>query len=123
MILLVEDESAICLLVKRAFGITGKKFTLLEAVDGLEGLRLFEQHQDTLQLILLDLGLPGMTGEELFARMIALKPEIPIIVLSGEESEIAFALLPQKPACYLQKPFTPTQLFAAIHSILPVTPV
>ena len=77
LILIVEDEplnsELLEVLLKR------KKMSYLLAVDGVEAMEMFEKHPE-IDLVLLDIKLPNLNGEEVLVRMKTLRPDIPIVV-------------------------------------------
>ncbi|HEO8421720.1 MULTISPECIES: response regulator transcription factor [Niallia] len=110
-ILIMEDDMAIHSLIKEALELNG--FNTLSAYSGTEGKLLFEQAQ--IDLILLDLMLPGMNGEE-FLQQIRHKTNIPVIVISAKnDQDTKLELLTSGADDYLTKPFDVKELLARIH--------
>lgn len=69
------------MVLERALGRCG--YRALVAADGPEGLALYEAHRDDIALVVLDLSMPRMSGEEVLARLHASDPHLKVIVLSG----------------------------------------
>jgi CheY-like chemotaxis protein len=87
LVLCVDDERVGLHVRKLLLERSGYK--VLTAMDGPAGLNLFQQNP--IQAVVLDYAMPGMHGGEVAARMRALKPEVPIVLLSayvGLPSEI-----------------------------------
>lgn len=87
LVLCVDDERVGLHVRKLLLERSGYK--VLTAMDGQSGLNLFEENP--IQAVVLDYAMPGMHGGEVAARMRALKPEVPIVLLSayvGLPSEI-----------------------------------
>ena len=80
-ILIVEDEMIVSSALKAGFEDCG--YTVLLSVDGAEGLETFRREQDRIDLVMMDLSMPTMTGEELLPQLLALKPALKVIVFSG----------------------------------------
>ena len=80
-VLVVEDDRDLRLL----FGLmlTAAHFDVYEAADGLAGLKALEDHPGAIDLVLTDLGLPGLGGVELISRVRAARPTVKIIGTSG----------------------------------------
>lgn len=80
-VLLVDDER----LVRRALArqLVRAGLDLIEAEDGEEALRLLEAHRERIDVVLLDLSMPGLSGPPLLARIDALVPTVPVVILSG----------------------------------------
>ncbi|MDX2122108.1 MAG: PAS domain S-box protein [Gemmatimonadota bacterium] len=108
-ILLVEDEEAVRRLARRVLEEVG--YTVLEAADGPEALRLLERWEGNLDLVVTDVIMPGMSGQELSARLRAIRPWLRIMYVSGYTDDTILqhgTLLPN--TSFLQKPFTPGAL-------------
>lgn len=107
----MEDDMAIHSLIKEALELNG--FKTLSAYSGTEGKLLFEQAQ--MDLILLDLMLPGMNGEE-FLQQIRHNTNIPVIVISAKnDQDTKLELLTSGADDYMTKPFDVKELLARIH--------
>jgi two-component system cell cycle sensor histidine kinase/response regulator CckA len=80
-VLVVEDDKDLRLL----FGLmlSEAHFEVFEAADGISGLKTLEEHSGAIDLVLTDLGLPGLGGMELISRVRAARPEVKIIGTSG----------------------------------------
>ena len=116
-ILIVDDEDTIRKLAKNVLTRVG--MTVYVAENGALGVELFRKHHDTLSIVLLDLMMPVMGGEDALLRMQEIDPAVPIILSSGFDEQEAARRLPQaNPARFLQKPYTSQSLFAAIAATL-----
>lgn len=114
-VLVVDDEPVLRRLASRIFG--GQGYTVMLAADGLAGLALFDQHRGTIDVVVTDLHMPRLGGNELAWRLRQLEPELPIIVLSGSGRDENDAVLP--PGCrVLQKPVTGDLLVEAVETAL-----
>lgn len=110
-ILIMEDDLAIHSLIKEALAL--HKFETLSAYSGTEGKLLFEQKQ--IDLVLLDLMLPGMNGQE-FLQGIRQSSSVPVIVITAiNEQHTKLDLLTSGADDYITKPFDITELLARIH--------
>jgi PAS domain S-box-containing protein len=117
-ILVVEDEEPLRQLVGECLRRYGYK--VLEAGDGQEAFRLWEQHREEIALLLTDMVMPGgMTGKELAAKLKAEKQVLKVIYSSGYSLEMASGDLHlEADASYLAKPYEPAKLAAAIRRSL-----
>ena len=79
-ILVIEDEPGIADFVRR--GLEAAGFTVEVEADGALGL--LAAQGEHVQLVILDLGLPGLSGEEVLTRLRALRPALPVIVLTAK---------------------------------------
>ena len=86
-ILLVEDEASLLLVTAQVLSTFG--YRVLSASDGQEALKLWEQHQDTIDLVLTDVRMPqGISGLELAKKLRKAKPSLRVIIMSGYSMEI-----------------------------------
>ena len=108
-VLLVDDEQTIRTLGTRMLSSLG--FTVLTAADGREALKIYAEHRDEIALVLLDLTMPRMDGEETLRELRLLDPQVRVVMSSGyTETDIASRLADEAPAGFLQKPYTLTEL-------------
>jgi len=116
-ILLAEDEQDVRE-VAREFLESGG-YTVIEARDGAEALKRVEKHQGIIDLLITDMVMPGMTGQELTGRLLQSRPEIRVLYMSGY-SERAAADSARGDSCMrlLAKPFSRWALLRAVHEIL-----
>ncbi|MCB9675946.1 MAG: response regulator [Alphaproteobacteria bacterium] len=111
-VLLVDDDDAVRRVARRLLEVTG--FDVVEAADGESALdRIGAEHFD---VVMLDLSMPGMGGEQVFRRVRELKPEQPVVICSGAMDARSFAGRPH--VVLLAKPYRRTQLQAALESVL-----
>jgi DNA-binding response OmpR family regulator len=80
-VLVVEDDTDLRVLFGMMLG--AEDFEVFEAADGIEGLKLLEDNPGAIDLVLTDLGLPGLGGIELISRVRAANPTVKIIGTSG----------------------------------------
>jgi DNA-binding NtrC family response regulator len=110
-ILLVDDEAALLDLLRRYLERMG--YQVESCLMPEEALERFEADPAAYSLVLTDLTLPGMSGEQMIERMRALQPRMRAIIVSGYPYE------PQhKRTGFLQKPFLPKMLAELIEKML-----
>lgn len=110
-ILIIEDDMAIHSLIKETLDL--HHFETLRAYSGTEGKLLFEQNE--VDLVLLDLMLPGMNGEE-FLQVIRQSSSVPVIVISAKNDQASkLELLTTGADDYIIKPFDVLELLARIQ--------
>lgn len=116
-ILLVEDEAGIRKLTQEC--LASKGYTVLAAQDGLEALKIAEQHPEGIDLLLTDVVLPGLGGPKLAKQYLGLHPETRVLYMSGytDDAIIHHGVLDQGIA-FLQKPFTIDDLWLKVREIL-----
>jgi PAS domain S-box-containing protein len=116
-ILLVEDEAGVRQLVSTVLQRHG--FTVLEASHGSDALDLSATHQGPIHLVLTDMVMPGMGGQELAQRLKPLHPDLKILFMTGyAEHANQLQDLPSREKCYLQKPFEARGLLQRVRELL-----
>ncbi len=115
-ILVVDDESRMRKLIKDF--LAQKGYSILEASDGEEALQVFEENQNKINLILLDVMMPKLDGWSVL-RQIRQISQVPIIMLTarGEEQDELFGFELGVDE-YISKPFSPKILVARVEAIL-----
>jgi PAS domain S-box-containing protein len=120
-ILLVEDDAAVRTLAERILRRAGYQVFLAE--NGADAVRCFEQHAAEIQLTVMDVVMPKMSGPEAAARMAAIRPGVPVLFCSGYSADAlhpGFELRPD--VQMLPKPYTPATLLARIAALLAPQP-
>jgi two-component system cell cycle sensor histidine kinase/response regulator CckA len=116
-ILLAEDEQDVRE-VAREFLESGG-YTVIEAHDGAEALKLTEKHAGAIHLLVTDMVMPGMTGQELAGRLLQERAGLRILYMSGySEHAAAESALGDTSRRLLTKPFSRWALLRAVHEIL-----
>ncbi len=115
-ILIVDDESRMRKLIKDF--LKQKEYLALEAADGEEALKIFEENKNKIRLILLDVMMPKLDGWSVL-RQIRQTSQVPIIMLTarGEEQDELFGFELGVDE-YISKPFSPKILVARVEAIL-----
>jgi two-component system cell cycle sensor histidine kinase/response regulator CckA len=116
-LLLVEDEAAVRSSVRRLLEWHG--YTVLEARNGAEALRVYEAQEGNIDLVLTDVVMPEMGGHELVELLRARRPDLRVLFMSGY-AERAFTSNGSIPAGtgYLEKPFTVETLMRRLREVL-----
>jgi CheY-like chemotaxis protein len=95
-------------------------FSALEASDGKEGTEIFAQHAESIVLVLLDMTMPRMNGEEALREIRRVRTDVPVILTSGyNEIEATRRFTARGLAGFLEKPFTPSDLAGKLMKVLP----
>ncbi len=117
LILVVEDEGAVRSIAARALAEAG--FRVREAGSGREALELLTVSAERIALVVTDVVMPEITGKDLAERVALLVPGTPVLFTSGyTDGEILRRGLLAPDAAFLQKPFTPHGLIAAVRERL-----
>jgi len=116
-ILVVEDEPAVRHMTSRALQELG--YGVLEASGGHEALGVLERDGGRIDILVTDVILAGMDGPELARRAKQLRPELPVLFMSGyTDDEIVRRGLLDAGQPFLQKPFTPDALSTEVAALL-----
>jgi len=116
-ILVVEDEDLLRLAVAKA--LTKRGFSVLEACDGSAGMELIRAHKNDIDVVLLDVTLPGLSSREIFEEAGRIRPELKVILTSAYGKETvagSFAGLPVER--FIRKPFQLAELVAVLQDAL-----
>jgi two-component system, cell cycle sensor histidine kinase and response regulator CckA len=116
-VLLVEDEESVRELVRET--LKNKGYSVMEACDGVSGMKAAESHQGKIDILITDVVMPGMSGRELAQRITISRPTIKVLFLSGytEDAIIHEGVLDPGTA-FLQKPFTLQALARKVRDVL-----
>ena len=116
-ILVAEDEDGVRSLTKEVLEKYG--YTVLEASNGEEALKIAERHEGPLDLLLSDVVMPRMGGPELAQELLARRPAVKVLYMSGyTDHPMVRRGVVNAGVAFLQKPFTPTVLVSRIREIL-----
>ena len=96
-----------------------KKYVVDTAIDGLEGLRLFEEKKMNFDLIITDLIMPLISGVGLVSLIKKRSPHIPVIAITGWGKEPSELAVEAKADIILQKPFDLEELDESISKLMP----
>ena len=116
-VLLVEDEESVRELVRVTLASRGYK--VLEAEDGERGLRIAEAFKEHIDILITDVVMPGIGGRELAQKLLALRPGISVLYLSGYTEDAVVTPGAMGPStAFLQKPFTLQNLAKKVREVL-----
>ena len=120
VVLLVDDEPTIRAVLSQ--GLENAGYKVIEAVDGVDGFGAFVRHRSSISVVLLDLTMPRMNGDEVFEEIHKVAPEVPVILMSGySQSEATLALSGKGLAAFLSKPCSIKEVLAVVHKALGVS--
>jgi PAS domain S-box-containing protein len=116
-ILLVEDDSSVRELTREILENAG--YRVLEAANGSEAIRIFQQHQEEVELLLSDVVMPRMSGRDLLNRLQDQKPGLKAVFMSGyTDNAIVHHGVLEKHTHFIQKPFSPSTLLQKVREAL-----
>jgi two-component system, cell cycle sensor histidine kinase and response regulator CckA len=116
-ILLVEDEELLLESVHQL--LESKGYKVYVAQDGKEAVRIFREHNRSIDLVLTDLGLPGISGKEEFEKLKEINLEVKVIMASGFfEPDVKSELFKAGIKGFIQKPYVPDEILRVIRCVL-----
>ena len=120
-ILLVEDEKSVRDLARRILERRG--YNVISASDGGEAIERVEREEQPIHLLLTDVIMPGLNGQDVALRIRALRPDIRVLFMSGynEEAVLRHGVLAAG-AAFIEKPFSPAVLLDRVRGILSSDP-
>lgn len=117
LVLVVDDEAVVRQTARAALERFG--YSVLTAEDGLSGADLFREMANRVAVVLLDMTMPGISGEETLRRLQAVKPDVRVVLSSGyHQSEAVRRFTGRGLAGFIQKPYTAAQLAERIKAAL-----
>lgn len=115
--MVVDDEAPITNTLAAILTKQGHRVTPFE--NGESALEAFKQHPDQFNLVITDMTMPGITGDKLAAKLLEIKPGVPIIICTGYHEKFTEAdAMAAGIAKFLQKPVTGTELTAVIEELM-----
>ncbi|HEX8696051.1 MAG TPA: PAS domain S-box protein [Longimicrobium sp.] len=116
-VLLAEDEETVRRLARRVLQRSG--YTVLEAADGEEALRVAGAHRGPIHLLVTDVVMPRLGGRDLAARLLAARPGLRVLYVSGYTEEAVQRHGVLDPGIgFLEKPFTAEALAERVRRAL-----
>ena len=116
-ILLAEDEEPVRRLIRDVLKESGYK--VVEAVDGEEAVSKFMENQDAIDLLLLDVVMPKMSGKEAYEIIKKVKPDIKLLMTSGYSADfISKKGIIEEELNFLAKPMSPANLLKKVREVL-----
>jgi PAS domain S-box-containing protein len=115
-VLLVEDEPVVRQLA--ATLLRAKGYRIIEAGTPAEAIPLAQKHRDSIRLLVTDVLMPGMRGNELAERLRELSPGLPVLYMSGYSDSTFLQPGALKNAHFLQKPFLAGELIRIVDQAL-----
>ncbi|HSO19504.1 MAG TPA: response regulator, partial [Desulfosarcina sp.] len=115
-ILLVDDEPYILDVGVKMLRKMG--YTVLKAGCGEEAVRIFDDHHERIDLVIVDMIMPDIGGGEVFDRMRTVKPDVKVLLASGYSMGEAAAIIERGCNGFIQKPFGMEKLSHAIREVI-----
>ena len=115
-VLVAEDDAQVRDLIKEV--LTGFGYTVLEAHDGESAFRVFSDHKDKIQIIIIDVIMPKMNGKEVYNKIKKIRPDIKCLFTSGYDANIIHKKgISDKNLPFISKPVSPEELLLKMREI------
>lgn len=116
-ILIVEDEEALLLLLQEV--LRAKGYTVLTASDGMQGLEIYAQHREDIDVVITDMGLPRQSGYDMFVKIRELNPVAKVILASGYlNPALKSKLFVAGAKAFIPKPFQTGDVLRKLREVL-----
>jgi PAS domain S-box-containing protein len=117
VVLIIDDEPTVRQIAKKA--LENRGYTVLVADDGLAAIDIFKRHPGKIDLAILDLSMPGMSGQETLPELRKVRPDVKVLVSSGySEIEAMTMFEGQKVSGFIQKPYTSARIADTVKLVL-----
>lgn len=115
VVLVVDDEAVVRQTAKAALQRYG--YVVLSAEDGQSAVDMYREMADRITVVLLDMTMPGLSGEETLRLLQSIRPDVRVVLTSGyNQSEAVRRFTGKRLAGFIQKPYTAAQLAERIKS-------
>jgi two-component system, cell cycle sensor histidine kinase and response regulator CckA len=115
-VLVVEDEDTLRIAVSKMLRRQG--YTVIEAANGITAVDLFRASQPEVDLVLLDVTLPGKSGREVLGELRRIQPDVKVIITSAYSQDQAQANIGgQQPWPYIRKPYHFSELTSLLQNV------
>ncbi len=116
-VLVAEDDEEVRTLVKNI--LTEFGYTVIEAADGDDAVQQFMKHRETIQLLIIDVIMPKVSGKEVYTRIGQMRPGIKALFTSGYTADIVHKKgILEEGTDFITKPIIPQELLMKVRDIL-----
>ena len=120
-VLVADDDLAVAEMIRR--GLEDHGYRVVIAGNGVEAVGLFKSDPGATGVVVCDVAMPGLDGPGIVEEVRRLRPEVPIVLMSGEaeeagESEATHPSAPGLGLRFLSKPFVLSGLLRTVHEAL-----
>jgi two-component system, cell cycle sensor histidine kinase and response regulator CckA len=115
-VMVAEDDAMVRALVRVILEESG--YTVLEAASGDDALRLSESYDGPIEVLLTDMVMPGLGGRAVADRLLALRPELRVLYISGYAEDEVLEGGSEAGTSFIGKPFTPEELALKVRALI-----
>jgi PAS domain S-box-containing protein len=117
VLLLVDDEKSVLKTCRKMAELIG--FKVITARDGIEALAKYRDHQDEIDVVILDVTMPNMDGFTTMNELYTIRPDVKVILASGyNEDELSERIINNPPSGFVRKPYSMRGLEAELRKAL-----
>ncbi len=117
VVLMIEDEEHIRIVFRDAMFDEG--VLVVGVASGEDGVSFYREHHGEISLVVLDLSLPGISGEQTFEQLKAIDPKVKVVISSGfPEEDVTKKFDGSGVVGYLQKPYNYVTLVGSVNGFL-----
>lgn len=114
---MVEDNPAVRVLNRSILETFG--YRVIEALDGSDALTQFREHQDEIQLVVMDVVMPKMNGRRAYEEICGIRPGVKVIFMSGYAVDIIVEKgIVMDDVCFITKPTKPIEFLEKVRTVL-----
>jgi PAS domain S-box-containing protein len=116
-ILVIEDDADVRNMVRDILSSQG--YRAIEATDGADGIRVFNEHKDEVSLIILDVVMPGKNGKDVLEEINRIHPDVKAVFMSGYTGDVVIEKgIRRDNVDFMQKPLSVQTLLAKVREVL-----
>jgi DNA-binding NtrC family response regulator len=116
-ILVAEDDISVRTLTRTI--LESKGYTVLEANDGADAIKVFEYNKDRIDMVMLDVVMPNKNGQEANEAIQRIRPGVPVLFISGYTADIVFGKgIGGVEINFISKPLLPDELLRKVRSVI-----
>ena len=115
-VLVVDDHATTRQTIARMLEAGG--FTVEQASSGSEALEQLERNSESIDMVLSDVTMPGMSGIDLSYHIRERYPSIPVAIVSGDVSDLERSIIGRAEVPFIKKPFHAESLFSAVKEAI-----
>ena len=115
-LLVVDDEPPVRTVIGLILEDAG--YRVIQAASGQDALTLFERYGPSIDAVVSDVLMPGMSGPDLVQRLLDVQPHLFVLFVSGYASGLTPALMDNRHIAFLGKPFNSDALLDAVRSAM-----
>ena len=119
-VLVVDDEDVVRNLSERVLNQYG--YYVVTAVDGQQGLDVYTEQKKDIDIVLLDMSMPNMSGKKVLEKMIQIDPEVRVIISSGYSRQDICEEILLKSKEFIYKPYDIKDLVKKVRRVLDINP-